>query len=73
MLSNTIPEEAVEEIVPDTAKVELSVAAPVTAKVPDKEAAVVDKDKEESLPNPSVSFFSDPVRGPLSVTLIRLS
>ena len=56
-----------------TDKVELKVAAPVTAKVPENEAAAVDKDKEESLPNPSVSFFSDPVSGPLSVTLIRLS
>ena len=50
-----------------------NVALPVTAKVPAIEAAAVDKDKEESLPNPSLNAFSVPLNGPLSVTLIRLS
>ena len=56
-----------------TAKVELKVVAPVTAKVPAIEAAAVDKDNVELLPNPSVRTLSEPLNGPLSVTLIRLS
>jgi hypothetical protein len=52
---------------------EVRVVAPVTAKVPVMLAAPVDKARAESLPKPSVKVFSDPLNGPLSVTLIRLS